>query len=253
MSGFAALERGFNVVTFEGPGQPTVIRAQRKTFIDEWEKVVAPIVEWCKTRPEVDASRLGLIGMSLGGWFAARAATREHRLAAIACIDGILNVHAAYLGQMPPELLAHVKAGDFNAAEAALRMGMKINTGQRWAVEHGKWVYGVDSAAAFLDRAKSMTLAADVEKIACPVLVCDAVDDLFFKGQPKALAEALGDKATYVAFTAEELGLRTLPRRRQRSDERRRARLVRGPELAASNHRQEPSPPPLPHGRGGSR
>jgi len=167
--------------------------------------VVAPVVDWCRTRAEIDASRLGLIGMSLGGWFAARTATREHRLAAVACIDGILDVHAAYLRQMPPELLAHVKAGDFNAAEAALRMAMKIHTGQRWAVEHGKWVYGVDSAAAFLDRAKNMTLAAaDVETVTCPVLVCDAVDDLFFKNQPKALAKALGEKATYVAFTAED-------------------------------------------------
>lgn len=29
MSGFAELQRGFNVLTFEGPGQPTVVREQK--------------------------------------------------------------------------------------------------------------------------------------------------------------------------------------------------------------------------------
>src|SRR3984957_13512061 len=38
--GFSALERGFNVLTFEGPGQPTVRREQGLGFIAEWEQVV---------------------------------------------------------------------------------------------------------------------------------------------------------------------------------------------------------------------
>jgi alpha-beta hydrolase superfamily lysophospholipase len=204
MFGFSALARGFNVLTFEGPGQPTVIRTQKKTFIDAWEKVVAPLVDWAQTRDEIDATRLGLIGVSLGGWFAARTATREHRLAAVACVDGILDVHASFIGQLPPELRARYDAGETRGAEAATLRAMTQHTGLRWAIEHGKWVFGVDSPAAFLDRAKSMTIAADVGDIQCPVLVCDAVDDLFFKDQPKALAKALGEKATYVPFTAED-------------------------------------------------
>ncbi|KAK1089603.1 hypothetical protein LTR48_000363 [Friedmanniomyces endolithicus] len=43
--GFAALERGWSVITYEGPGQPTVCRNQNLGFGTEWEKVVTPVVD----------------------------------------------------------------------------------------------------------------------------------------------------------------------------------------------------------------
>jgi hypothetical protein len=43
-----------------------------------------------------------------------------------------------------------------------------------------------------------------VDDIACPVLVCDADDDAFFKGQAAALAKALGPRVTYKLFTNED-------------------------------------------------
>lgn len=61
--GFAALERGFNVLTFEGPGQPTVVREQGLGFRHDWEHVVRPVVNACEAHHEIDTSRLGLIGL----------------------------------------------------------------------------------------------------------------------------------------------------------------------------------------------
>ncbi|MEI9995026.1 MAG: alpha/beta fold hydrolase [Rhizomicrobium sp.] len=104
VSGLAALARGFNVVAFEGPGQPTVIRDQGLAFIDDWDKVVSPVVDWCETQPGMDASRIGLLGYSFGGWLVARAATRERRIAAVACIDGILDAGQAFTDVLPPPL-----------------------------------------------------------------------------------------------------------------------------------------------------
>ncbi|TKA37189.1 hypothetical protein B0A54_12051 [Friedmanniomyces endolithicus] len=43
--GFAALERGWNVITYEGPGQPTGCRNQNLDFRTEWEKDVTPVVD----------------------------------------------------------------------------------------------------------------------------------------------------------------------------------------------------------------
>jgi dienelactone hydrolase len=201
VSGLAACARGYNVVTFEGPGQPTVIRDQGLTFIDEWEKVLSPVIDWCEMQPGIDASRIGVMGYSFGGWLVARAAAREHRIAALTCVDGILDAGTAFLNVLPPPLQQFFKKGDYCALNAATRQLMTQHTNMRWAVEHGCWVFGCATPAAFLERVQSMALSDIVGDIQCPVLVCDADDDAFFKGQPAALANALGGRATHQIFT----------------------------------------------------
>ncbi|KAF4625490.1 hypothetical protein G7Y89_g12676 [Cudoniella acicularis] len=73
VSGLAALERGFNVLTYEGPGQPSVRRSQNLGFIPDWEKVVSPCIDYLYTLPEVDKERIALFGYSMGGYLAAKA------------------------------------------------------------------------------------------------------------------------------------------------------------------------------------
>jgi hypothetical protein len=66
---FAALERGWNVITYEGPGKPFVVRGQGLGFIAKWEKVITPVVDHLETLPEVDIKRVALVGYSMGGYF----------------------------------------------------------------------------------------------------------------------------------------------------------------------------------------
>jgi pimeloyl-ACP methyl ester carboxylesterase len=40
-----ALERGYDCLTFEGPGQGEVIRRQRIPFRYDWEKVISPVLD----------------------------------------------------------------------------------------------------------------------------------------------------------------------------------------------------------------
>lgn len=202
VSGFAALARGFNVLTFEGPGQPTVIRDQGLAFIDEWEKVVIPLLDWCERTSEVDATRVGLIGYSFGGYLAPRAAAFEHRLAAIACVDGLFDMFSGFTAKLPAPLHRLMRDGDVNGFNRSMIGAMAQQTNLRWAVGHGCWVFGCDTPYAFIERARSLTLKEVVGNIRCPVLICDAEDDHFFKGQPKALAAALGPLATYRVLTA---------------------------------------------------
>ena len=69
-----ALERGYNCLTFEGPGQGGVIRKQKIPFRYDWEKVVTPVVDYALSRPEeIDPKRIALMGISMGGYLAARA------------------------------------------------------------------------------------------------------------------------------------------------------------------------------------
>ena len=78
----AVLARGWNCITYEGPGQNTVRRTQDLGFIPEWEHVVHPVVDYALSAKKnvVDQDRLVLVGNSFGGYLAARAAAFEPRL-----------------------------------------------------------------------------------------------------------------------------------------------------------------------------
>lgn len=104
--GMPVLERGWNVLTFEGPGQPTVRREQKLGFIHDWERVVTPLVDHALTRPEVSKHQLALVGTSMGGYLAARAAAFEHRLAATILIDGVADMFPSFAASLPKEVLA---------------------------------------------------------------------------------------------------------------------------------------------------
>jgi hypothetical protein len=128
--GFSALERGFNVLTFEGPGQPTVRREQGLGFIADWERVVTPVVSYCEELSCVDASRIALLGYSFGGFLAPRAAAFEHRLATVVCVDGLFDIYQAFTGALPAELrrlLDERKIDELNRAVASLCLRSNIS------------------------------------------------------------------------------------------------------------------------------
>jgi dienelactone hydrolase len=204
LSGLAALERGFHVLTFEGPGQPTVVREQGLGFRHDWEEVVTPVVDYCEAVPEIDASRLGLIGVSFGGYLAPRAAAFEPRIRAVVTIDGLFNGYESVTNLLTPELKALLDGEEMDAFNAAVYAAMEGETGLRWYIEHGLWCFRVPTPYDFFVRARAYTLEGVAERISCPVLVCDAAEEHLNPGQANKLAAVLGDRATLRTFTAEE-------------------------------------------------
>ncbi|HUF39207.1 MAG TPA: alpha/beta hydrolase [Anaerolineales bacterium] len=65
---------GFRVIAFEGPGQGGVIRMYGHRFDHDWEKPVGAILDHF----EVDSA--ALVGISMGGYWAVRAAAYEPRI-----------------------------------------------------------------------------------------------------------------------------------------------------------------------------
>ena len=90
--GAAALERGYNALIFEGPGQGSMLFERQIPFRPDWENVITPVVDYLRSRPEVDPARIVLNGSSLGGELVVRAAAFEHRLAAVVADPGFLSV-----------------------------------------------------------------------------------------------------------------------------------------------------------------
>jgi len=204
LCGVAALERGFHVLTFEGPGQPAVVREQQIGFRHDWEAVVTPVVDHCETLPEIDSSRLALIGVSFGGYLAPRAAAFDDRIGAVVTIDGLFDANASVANLLTAELKALLEADDVDAFNDAMNHAMDADAGLRWYIQHGLWCFRVPTPYDFFVAARPFTLDGVAQRISCRVLVCSAAEDHLNPGQAERLAAALGDRGTLRTFTAAE-------------------------------------------------
>ncbi len=90
--GAGALARGYDCLTFDGPGQGYALWKQNLHFRPDWEKVIAPVVDYALSRPEVDPKRIALQGISQGGFWVPRALAFERRIAAGIADPGVVDV-----------------------------------------------------------------------------------------------------------------------------------------------------------------
>ena len=111
-NGAAALERGYNVLAFDGPGQGTMLIDRGVPLRPDWENVITPVVDYLLTRPDVDPEQIVLTGLSLGGYLAPRAATAEHRLAACISDCGPYDVSDAIARRLPGFLARQLPDGN---------------------------------------------------------------------------------------------------------------------------------------------
>ena len=80
------LARGMATLSFDGPGQG---EAEYDFPIrGDYEVPVTRVVDWVKTRADIDNERIGLWGVSLGGYYAPRAAAFEKRIKACISLSG---------------------------------------------------------------------------------------------------------------------------------------------------------------------
>jgi alpha-beta hydrolase superfamily lysophospholipase len=200
----ALAERGYNVLSFDGPGQPGPMHREGLVLRPDWERVVGPVLDHVLARPDVDAQRVALLGNSLGGVLAPRAAAFEPRIRALIALDGIYDMGAKTLpmfgGQreVARRVLTAPSAPDIDKALAQ----MAAHDAQaRWAFSHGAWVTGKGTARGYLSTLLDYHVADGVaERIQCPTLVCSAANDMFFKGQPEMLYAHLTCPKTFLAL-----------------------------------------------------
>ena len=146
---------------------------------------MTPVVDYALTRPDVAADQLTLLGMSLGGLWAARAAAFEHRFRAAIFFDGGYDLHSAVQSLLPAEAVAALQSGDVAKGETIIREATKANTALRWTITQGLWSLGASSIAEFVEQTKQHTVKDTVGQIECPCLVLEAEGDMFFAGQPQ--------------------------------------------------------------------
>jgi len=181
--GTAALKRGYNLLIWDGPGQGSNVRDRKMYFRPDYEAAVTPAVDFALSLPEVDGDRLALMGMSLGGYLAPRAAAFEKRISALIAYDGVWS-----LGDSLDGLIAPAKN-----LGGGLEELLAQDTFARWALRTGVWSFGVKTYDELLEAAKAYNIGDVVDQITCDVLVEDTESDQFFKGQAQHLYDSLSN------------------------------------------------------------
>jgi pimeloyl-ACP methyl ester carboxylesterase len=176
----AVLPRGYNLLLYDGPGQGRVLIKQSLVMRPDWEKVVKPVVDYALTRPEVDPEKIAIMGISLGGYLAPRAASGEHRLAACIADPGLwdmLEAAKARFSALPKDVLEKFPDVDPEVLEPIVEH-IQETPALRWAIiQRGFWVQGVDSLSEYLKISEDYSLKEVVSQIRCPTLLTWAESD----------------------------------------------------------------------------
>jgi alpha-beta hydrolase superfamily lysophospholipase len=200
----AANARGYHALLFDGPGMGKTLRLQGLPFRPDWDQVMTPVIDWLVARPDVDSSRLALIGLSMGGFLAPRAAAAEHRLKIVVANPGVYDWSRIYIGfleSLDPALPALAQS-DALAFDQRLQAMMQQSEFLRWGITDSMWHHGVDSPSALLRDVARYRLDGLAGEITSRVLVVDAEAEQW--GQSKQLFEALRGPKDFLRYTAAE-------------------------------------------------
>ena len=193
-SAVAASRHGFHSLIFDGPGQGAMLYEQGIPIRPDWEVVVRTVVDFALELPLVDPAKIALNGWSFGGYLAARAATGEHRIAALVAdpiqlglAEGFRGI-AMKLGASVADAanLVHLEP----AVVAAMQKIVDGNPSLRWKiVQRGLWVHGLATIPDYLKAAETFTIKGRIAEISCPVMMTLAETDTLAKGTEAVAAE----------------------------------------------------------------
>jgi Esterase FrsA-like len=188
----AALQRGYNALVFEGPGQGGALFTQRLYFRADYEKVLTPVMDWVLARPEVDEARVALVGRSFAGYLAPRGAAFEHRLAALVCDPA------------QPDMGAHLPEGLVGkVAVPVVEMQVRFSGARAEFFGARMAAHGLDSIEAYLSVLRTFNMVPDAAQISCPTLLIECEND-FAGGGAQVLRDAMSVPADVMHLTAEQ-------------------------------------------------
>ena len=181
--------RGIACLIVDGPGNGESIRFRNLPLHHETERYATPAYEYLAGRPEIDPRRIGVMALSLGGYYAPRAAAYEARLAC--CI--------AWGAQWDYWQTWHDR---FEKLARSTTPSLSVP----W--QHLLWAFNVDSREAAMKHLEGFRLDGVVQRIACPFLMVHGAGD---EQIPLALAQhcfdAVGSRdKTLRVFGREEGG-----------------------------------------------
>jgi len=147
--------RGISTLMVDCPGSGEALRLRGLTSRATTEDWARACVDYLESRPDIRPDRIGLVGWSLGGYYAPRAAAFEKRLAL--CVAWGAN-------------------HDWGAVQKRrLEREGENPVPHYW--DHVLWVWGEEDLDTFIHKAEAVNLDGIVEQITCPFLIAHGEND----------------------------------------------------------------------------
>lgn len=196
---------GYRVILYAGPGQGAALRHAHLHMPREWEKPVATVLD------HFDISTCTLLGLSLGGYLAPRAAAFEQRANRLIAWGPMFDFFGCIAKRMGEESFEGLKglltAGERDVVNELVGAMMETDSTAKWAVLHGMHVSGTKDPFSFYTWMSSMNLRDVADKITQDTLILGASHDhLVPVGQLWELSESLTSAKSVTArlFTEAE-------------------------------------------------
>ena len=181
--------RGISCLIVDGPGNGESIRFRGLYLRPDTEHYATPVFNYLAARPDVDEKRIGVMAISLGGYYAPRAAAFDPRYAC--CIAWGAQWDYQKIWRDRFERLARADTPSLSVAH-----------------QHIAWVLNAISQEDVLKRLEPFKLDGVVQKIACPFLMLHGEgDEQIPLAEAQKCFDAVGSRTkTMKIFTREEGG-----------------------------------------------
>jgi dienelactone hydrolase len=147
--------RGVSCLVVDGPGNGEALRSGGMPWRFDYEHPAAAMFDYLGSREDVDSARVAIMGISAGGYSAARAAAKDGRWAACVVWGAIWNYDEVWKRRFDP------------ASGEVLGLPM----------EYMCWVLGTDTPEEALESLEAYRLEGVADKISCPLLILHGAAD----------------------------------------------------------------------------
>ncbi len=166
---------GYTVIAFEGPGQGAALRTWGLHMPYDWEKPVSAVLD------HFNITRCTLIGMSLGGYLAPRAAAFEKRIKRVVSWGAMYDFFEVYRRRLgTPKFNVLRKLLDLRLSgivDALITRASENEDILKWAVAHGMHVSGTTRPSDFLQWVRTLNLEDSAHLINQDVLLVMGAED----------------------------------------------------------------------------
>jgi pimeloyl-ACP methyl ester carboxylesterase len=129
------LPRGWSGFTLDGPGQGESLTHGVTMTLDNYDGAISAAIDWLATRPEVDPTKIVVMGSSMGSWWGTHALPTEKRIKALAANMPCLADKSILLNQAQPSFVANLMSmtglGSYEEiSEFAGKLSLKYRVGK---------------------------------------------------------------------------------------------------------------------------
>lgn len=149
--------RGIHVLAIDGPGQGEALRLQGIPSRYDYEVPAGAAYDWMASRPDVDPKRIAVMGFSMGGYYAPRAAAMDSRFAACVAWGGHFDYHESWVRRRKI-----MESGGTKLSAPGFQL---------------PWVLGMPDIEACMKKLENYRLTGVAEKMRCPFFCLHGEND----------------------------------------------------------------------------